>query len=105
MHTSKCARVEKKFAKCLKDAPNRGCAEVMSDVVECRGSKICKDSCGEEYRRWRLCHKSMMSVARYRDENGRLYNSCLDFVSSFVKCDAGWQWPIEGKDPNPSLRS
>ena len=98
-----CARVEKALDKCISKAPKRGCAEAMASVAECRGVKICADSCGEEYKRWQACHGSMMSVASYRDPNGQVHKSCISFLSDFAKCDSGWRWKIEGTDPNPAL--
>ena len=104
MSNSSCSRVEKKLDKCIKDAPTRGCAEAMAAVVQCRGSKICAKSCGEEYNRWFLCHGSMMSVARYTAPDGKIYKNCLSFLSDFAECDAGWRWKLEEQDPNPALK-
>ena len=103
MSASRCARVEKKLDKCIKDAPKRGCAEVMAAVAQCRGSKL--KSCQEEYNQWSSCQGSMMSVSRYTAPDGKTYKSCLPFLSKLAACDSGWRWKLEEKDPNPSLHS
>ena len=97
-----CVRVETALDKCIAKAPQRGCAESMAKVAECRGSKICPDSCGKQFTEWRCCNGSMMSVAAYRDGNGRLHKDCNSFLSEFAKCDSGWRWPITKKDGRTS---
>ena len=102
MSSSPCARVEKNLDKCIAKAPKRGCSEAMSAVAICRGAKVCSKSCGEEYKRWSLCHGSMMSVARYTDSDGNTYKTCQKFLSDFAACDNGWQWKIEENKPTPA---
>ena len=100
-----CGRLEKKLDSCISKTPKRGCAEAMAAVAECRGTKICSKSCGDEYKMWFMCHGSMMSVASYKGPDGKTYKSCNSFLSNFAACDSGWRWNLENKDPNPALHS
>ena len=93
--SSPCARLEKILDKCISQAPKRGCAEAISAVAKCRGSKVCNKSCQEEYTEWTSCHGSMMSVARYTHSDGKIYKNCHPFLAALSECDSGWRWKLE----------